>query len=97
MCVLLASSFLTGTGAEVTRNGVLCSPEHRVKASIRAATMLPTVALVDPSLTLSLPATVTSSTGLDAFTQVRSTLEYAETVYAVQCTLTSCRFSIGPI
>ncbi|XP_065183573.1 uncharacterized protein LOC135814392 [Sycon ciliatum] len=58
-----------GTGAEVTRNGVLCSPEHRVKASIRAATMLPNVALVDPTLALSLPPAATASTGLDAFTQ----------------------------
>lgn len=59
-----------GTGAEVTRNAVLQSPEHRVKVSLRSPTMLPTVALVDPELTHSLPPALTASTGLDALTQV---------------------------
>jgi alcohol dehydrogenase class IV len=59
-----------GTGSEVTRNAVLGSPEHQVKASLRSASMLPRLALVDPELTLSLPRSVTASTGLDALTQV---------------------------
>ena len=59
-----------GTGAEVTRNAVLGSPEHRVKVSLRSPLMLPRVALVDPELTHSMPPPVTASTGLDALTQV---------------------------
>jgi alcohol dehydrogenase class IV len=59
-----------GTGAEVTRNAVLTSPEHRVKVSLRSPLMLPRVALVDPELTYSLPPAVTASTGLDALTQL---------------------------
>jgi alcohol dehydrogenase class IV len=59
-----------GTGAEVTRNAVLFSPEHKVKVSMRSPHMLARVALVDPLLTLGLPAAVTASTGLDALTQV---------------------------
>ncbi len=59
-----------GTGAEVTRNAVLKSEADRVKVSLRSATMLPTVALVDPELTYSMPPEVTASTGLDALTQV---------------------------
>lgn len=59
-----------GTGAEVTRNAVLGSPEHRVKVSLRSPWMLPAAAIVDPSLSLSLPALVTASTGLDALTQL---------------------------
>lgn len=59
-----------GTGAEVTRNAVLLSQEHRVKVSLRSPLMLPRLALVDPKLTYSLPADVTASTGLDALTQV---------------------------
>ena len=59
-----------GTGAEVTRNAVLASPEHRVKVSLRSPLMLPRLALVDPELTHSLPPEVTASTGLDALTQV---------------------------
>ena len=58
-----------GTGAEVTRNAVLMVEEERVKVSLRSPLMLPTVALVDPLLTLSLPPAVTASTGLDALTQ----------------------------
>lgn len=59
-----------GTGSEVTRNAVLGSPEHGVKASMRSPLMLPTVALVDPELTLSVPPAITATTGLDALTQL---------------------------
>jgi alcohol dehydrogenase class IV len=59
-----------GTGAEVTRNAVLYSPEHHVKVSLRSPHMLPDIALVDPELTYTLPPDVTASTGLDALTQL---------------------------
>jgi len=59
-----------GTGAEVTRNAVLASPEHGVKVSLRSPTMLPRVALVDPELTYSMSQGTTASTGLDALTQL---------------------------
>jgi alcohol dehydrogenase class IV len=59
-----------GTGAEVTRNAVLASPEHKVKVSLRSPLMLPQVAIVDPELTYSMPPSITASTGLDALTQV---------------------------
>lgn len=59
-----------GTGTEVTRNAVLASPLHRVKASLRSPLMLPRVALVDPQLTHALPPDLTATTGLDALTQL---------------------------
>jgi alcohol dehydrogenase class IV len=59
-----------GTGAEVTRNSVLASREHRLKVSLRSPLMLPRVALVDPELTHDLPPALTASTGLDALTQL---------------------------
>jgi len=59
-----------GTGSEVTRNAVLGSPEHGVKASLRGAGMLPRLAVVDPELALRLPRSITASTGLDALTQL---------------------------
>jgi alcohol dehydrogenase class IV len=59
-----------GTGAEVTRNAVLASPEHRLKVSLRSPLMLAKVAVVDPELTCDLPPALTASTGLDALTQL---------------------------
>ena len=66
---LIAAPTTAGTGAEVTRNAVLAVPEQRVKVSLRSASMLPRVAVVDPELTCSMPPGVTASTGLDALTQ----------------------------
>ena len=59
-----------GTGAEVTRNAVLVSPEDRVKVSLRHPLMLPKLAIVDPELTYDLPPEITAATGLDALTQL---------------------------
>jgi alcohol dehydrogenase class IV len=59
-----------GTGAEVTRNAVLVSPEHQFKVSLRSPFLLARLALVDPELTYDLPPAITASTGLDALTQV---------------------------
>jgi alcohol dehydrogenase class IV len=59
-----------GTGSEVTRNAVLGSTEHGVKASLRSPLMLPRVAVVDPELTYGLSPAVTASTGVDALTQL---------------------------
>lgn len=62
-----------GTGAEATKNAVLCAlgPDARpVKVSLRDDRMLPALALVDPALTLEVPPAVTAATGLDALTQV---------------------------
>jgi alcohol dehydrogenase class IV len=67
---ILAIPTTAGTGSEATRNAVLASPEHKVKASLRSPSMIPRVALVDPELTYDLPPAVTASTGLDALTQL---------------------------
>lgn len=67
---LIAVPTTAGTGSEVTRNAVLGSPEHGVKASLRSPLMLPRVAVVDPELTYDLPPEVTAFTGLDALTQL---------------------------
>jgi alcohol dehydrogenase class IV len=59
-----------GTGAEVTRNSVLTSPERKLKVSLRSPLMLPALATIDPELTYPLPPELTASTGMDALTQV---------------------------
>ena len=67
-CIAIPTT--AGTGAEVTRNAVLASPEHRFKVSLRSPFMLPRLAVIDPRLTLGLPPNVTAVTGLDALTQL---------------------------
>jgi alcohol dehydrogenase class IV len=67
---VLAMPTTAGTGSEATRNAVLQSPRHGVKASLRHSSMAPAVALVDPELTLTAPPDVTAATGLDALTQL---------------------------
>jgi alcohol dehydrogenase class IV len=66
----LAVPTTAGTGAEVTRNAVLASPNHGVKVSLRSPLLLPRLAVVDPELTYSLPPHLTAGTGLDALTQL---------------------------
>lgn len=67
-CIAIPTT--AGTGAEVTKNAVLTSQEHKVKVSLRSPTMLPDLAIIDPELTYSMPPSLTASTGLDALTQV---------------------------
>ncbi len=67
-CIAIPTT--AGTGSEVTRNAVLGSAEHGVKASLRSPSMLPVLAIVDPELTRDLPPELTASTGLDALTQL---------------------------
>jgi alcohol dehydrogenase class IV len=67
---LVAIPTTAGTGSEVTRNAVLTSPQHHVKASLRSPLMLPRLALVDPDLLAALPSAVIASGGLDALSQL---------------------------
>ena len=58
-----------GTGSEMTKNGVI-TVEGYGKRSIRSDMMLAKVAIVDPELTLSVPATTTAASGTDALCQL---------------------------
>lgn len=59
-----------GTGTEATANAVIKSPEHGRKVSFRGRFLSPAVAVIDPLLTQSMPASLTASTGMDALTQL---------------------------
>ena len=54
-----------GTGSEVTWVSVITDAQQR-KQAVYAAQLMPDVAVLDPLLTLGLPAGVTAATGLDA-------------------------------
>lgn len=66
----LAIPTTAGAGAEVTRNAVLLSREHRVKASLRSNRLYARLAAVDPEQSYSLPRPLTAATGMDALTQL---------------------------
>jgi len=59
----------SGTGAEITKNAVISEKNGLFKKSIRSEYMIPNCAIIDPSLTLSVPPEVTVDTGLDALIQ----------------------------
>jgi alcohol dehydrogenase class IV len=65
-CVAVPTT--AGTGSEVTRNAVLSAGQ--TKASLRSASLLPDVAIVDPDLLRGLPQSAIASGGLDALSQV---------------------------
>jgi hydroxyacid-oxoacid transhydrogenase len=62
---LLAIPTTCGSGAEATTVAVLDIPEQNVKTGISHRYLRPNQAIVDPSLTASLPAEVVASCGLD--------------------------------
>ncbi len=66
----LAVPTTAGAGADVTRNAVLLSRTHRVKASLRSNLLYARAAVVDPELTYGLPSALTAATGMDALTQL---------------------------
>lgn len=57
----------SGTGSEVTRMAVFTDTDANLKKVVSAQNILADVAIVDPSMTTSMPPGVTASTGIDAF------------------------------
>ena len=56
----------SGTSAEITDVAVLSEPEKKTKLGLRSPYVAPTVAILDPLLTLTLPPAPTRESGLDA-------------------------------
>ena len=63
---LLAVPTTAGTGSEVTWVAVITDEEHHYKMTLLDPRIAPRVAVLDPELTVSLPAALTASTGMDA-------------------------------
>lgn len=57
-----------GTGSEVSPNAILIDNSDQQKKGIISPFLVPDVVLADPLLTLSVPASITAATGLDALT-----------------------------
>jgi alcohol dehydrogenase class IV len=67
-CIAIPTT--AGTGAEVTKNSVLASPEAKVKASLRSPYLLPVLSLVDPDLLDGIPSAILATTGMDALSHL---------------------------
>jgi len=65
---LVAIPTTAGTGSEVTQAAVILDAENNAKLSFSDKFLLPTLAVLDPELTLSLPPAMTASTAMDALT-----------------------------
>jgi len=70
-CIAIPTT--AGTGAEVTKNSVIKSTEHNVKVSLRSDLMYPSLAVIDPVLTVTMPPALTATTGVDALTHLLET------------------------
>ena len=80
----------SGTAAEVTPDAVVRLPEQKVKTGFFNARA--TVAIVDPTMTLSLPARVTAATGVDALSHaIESALSKTATPLTQALALESIR------
>jgi len=56
-----------GTGSETSRAAAIINDETKVKKIVFHPRMLPTLTILDPELTLGMPAFLTAATGMDAF------------------------------
>ena len=55
-----------GTGSEVTPNAILARSDNQLKVGIVTPHNIADVAIVDPQMTMTMPARLTATTGLDA-------------------------------
>jgi len=66
MVPVVAVPTTAGTGSEVGRASVITDDAAHIKRIIFHARMLPAVVILDPELTVGLPAKITAATGMDA-------------------------------
>ena len=64
----------SGTGSEATPNAIVTLPESSIKAGIVSPFLTAGCVLLDPALTVGLPARLTASTGMDALAHALESL-----------------------
>jgi alcohol dehydrogenase class IV len=55
-----------GTGSEASPNAILLDEEKKAKVAVISPWLVPDAAVIDPALMVSMPASITATTGLDA-------------------------------
>ena len=63
---LVAIPTTAGTGSEVTKNTIIADTENNVKMLLCGPSIIPALAVVDPTFTMTAPPSVTAATGIDA-------------------------------
>lgn len=66
--MLIAIPTTAGTGSEVTVTAVITNSEKRHKYTMNSFSLIPNAAVLDPTVTYTLPKHLTASTGMDALT-----------------------------
>ena len=84
---VIALPTTAGTSAEVTDVAVIADREINARSGLRSPYVVPKVAIVDPLLTLSVPAAVTAATGVDALSHAIES--YTNTVSDIPTDLAS--------
>ena len=65
---LIAIPTTAGTGSEVTLTAVITDSEKKHKYTMNDFTLIPSYAVLDPQVTMTLPPSLTATTGMDALT-----------------------------
>ncbi len=71
---IIAVPTTAGTGSEVSKYSVISDEDSKIKECLTSDLIVPKVAIVDPKLTVGMPAKVTISTGLDALSHALESL-----------------------
>jgi alcohol dehydrogenase len=88
---LVAIPTTAGTGSEVTTAAVIYNVQKGIKMAFTSPWLLPDVAILDPSMTLSAPPRLTAATGMDALTHA------VEATYCLQKNPVSDAFALSAI
>lgn len=65
---MVAIPTTAGTGSEATSITIITDTKKDIKMLLKGDVLMPTIAIIDPSFTVSSPKSVTAATGLDALT-----------------------------
>lgn len=90
--LLIAIPTTAGTGSETTVAAVISDPATKSKYAINDFNLIPKYAVLDPTLTLNLPQSLTATTGMDALTHaIEAYIGLSTNKHTRHCALEACR------